>query len=145
MGSLLQPADLFFIMIVALILFGPGKLRDLGEGLRRASSDLRGEWNALRGALFMAKGVDPAVGRDVGNMLPEEDARRSRMWLRCLLAILIGHTLYLGSSPLLPDAARMNGESSLGLPALVDLWLCLFVFGVLNLAALVRGRSSPKS
>ncbi len=88
------------------------------------------------------KGLTPNVGRDVGDMLPHEDAGRGRMWLRCLLAILIGNTLYFASSPFLPAAARVDAGSSSGL---VDLWFCLFVFGVLNLAALVRRRNRPKS
>jgi TatA/E family protein of Tat protein translocase len=142
--GLLTPTHLFFILLIVLILFGPGKLPEIGRGLGRGLSDFRGVWCELRGALFMAKGVDPAVGRDVGDMLPDEDARRSRTWFIYLLAILIGNTLYFLSSPLLPAAARMNEGSSPGLPALVDLWFCLFVFGVLNLAASLRRRNPPK-
>ncbi len=138
MDSLLQPAHLFFILLIVIILFGPGKLPKLGAGLRRGISDLRGEWSHLRGALFMAQGVDPNIGRDVGDMLPDEDSSRARTWYLCLLAILIGNTVYFLFSPLLPAAARMDTGLSSGLPALVDLWVCLLVFGFLNLLRLVR-------
>lgn len=138
MDGLLRPTHLFFILIIVLVIFGAGDLPKLGEGLGRAFSHLLGGWNTYRGALFMAKGVDPRVGRDVGDMLPDEDAARSRMWFRCLLAILLGNTLYFLSSPFLPDAARVDQGGSSGLPWLVDLWFCVFVFGALNLAALLH-------
>jgi hypothetical protein len=131
--GLLQPAHLFFILLIVIILFVPGKLPKLGEGLRRGISDLRGEWSSLRGALFMAQGVDPKIGRDVGDMLPDDDANRTRTLYRCLLAILIGNTLYFLFSAFLPAAARMDTGSRSGLPALVDLWTCLLVFGFVNL------------
>jgi len=144
MESLLQPVHLFFILLIVLLIFGPGKLPDTGKRLGRALLDWRGQWSNLRGALFMAKGVDPAVGRDVGDMLPDEDASRSSRWFLFLLAILIGNTLYFISSPLLPAAAQMGEGSSPGLPALVDLWFCIFVFGALNLPALLHRRNKPK-
>jgi hypothetical protein len=81
----------------------------------------------------MAKGVDPGVGRDVGDMLPDEEALRSKIWARMLLAILLGNLLYFVSSPLLPGAAALNGEKVSALPALVNIWFCVFVFGVLSL------------
>jgi mttA/Hcf106 family protein len=142
--SLLTPSHLFFILLIVLILFGPGELPDIGQWFGRSASRFRGVFSELRGALFMAKGVDPAVGRDVGDMLPDEEARRSKTWFIYLLAILIGNTLYFLAWPLLPAAARMDEGSSPGLPALVDLWFCLFAFGVLNLAALLRRRNPPK-
>ena len=144
MNSLLQPAHLFFILFIVIILFGPRKLPRLGEGLGRSISDWRGQRSHLRGALFMAQGVDPKIGRDVGDMLPGEDSRRTGTLYLCLLAILIGNTLYFLFSPLLPAAARMDAGSSSGLPALVDLWICLLVFGLLNVARLAR-KKGPRS
>jgi hypothetical protein len=88
--------------------------------------------------LFMAKGVDPGVGRDVGDMLPDEDARQTATWLRVLVAILLGNTLYFLSSPLLPAAARLNGQETSALPALVDIWFCVFVYGILSLVPLLN-------
>jgi TatA/E family protein of Tat protein translocase len=140
--GLLQPAHLFFILLIVLILFGPGKLPELGKNFGRSVSELRGEWSSLRSAAFMAKGVDPAIGRDVGDKLPDEHANRAATLYRCLFAILIGNTLYFLLSPALPASARMDAGLSTGLPALVDLWVCLLVFGFLNLWKLVR-KSSP--
>lgn len=144
MHGLLQPAHLFFILLIVLILFGPGKLPEFGEGLQRSVSDLRGEWGHLRRALFMAKGVNPTIGRDVGDMLPDELWNRTGTLYLCLLAILIGNTLYFLSSPLLPAAARVDTALSSGLPALVDLWICLLVFGFLNMLRMLR-KQGPRS
>ena len=91
----------------------------------------------------MAKGVDPAVGRDVGDMLPDEQTTRSIGWFLCLLAFLIGNTLYFFLSPLLPAAARLGGGSSPGFAALVDLWFCVLAFGALTLARMRRKGKKP--
>jgi hypothetical protein len=112
--------------------------------LGRLHSDLRGEFGSFRGALFMAKGVDPGVGRDVGDMLPDEEVHRSKTWARLLLAILLGNLIYFGSSPLLPAPAVLNGERVSALPALVDIWFCLLVFGVLSLLRPLHGRRKSK-
>jgi len=145
MGGLLQPAHLFFILLIVLILFGAGKLPELGQRFaQRMHTDLRGEWSGFRGALFMAKGVDPGVGRDVGDMLPDEEARQSQTWARLLIAILLGNLLYFASSPILPAAAVFNGERVSALPALVDIWCCLLAFGVLSLARPSRKRPNSK-
>ena len=144
MAGLLQPVHLVFILLIVLILFGPGKLPELGRRWGRMHSDLRGEWSSFRGALFMAKGVDPGVGRDVGDMLPDEEAHRSRTWARLLLAILLGNLFYFVSSPLLPAAAALNGKSVSAVPALVDIWFCLFVFGVLSLVGPLGRRRNSK-
>jgi TatA/E family protein of Tat protein translocase len=144
MESVLQPAHLIFILLIVILLFGPGKLPKLGEDLGRGISDLRGHWGHLRGAVFMAQGVDPEVGRDVRDMLPNENWNRARTLYLCLLALLIGNTIYFLLSPILPAAARMDTGLSSGLPALVDLWICLLVFGFLNLLRLVP-KKGPRS
>jgi hypothetical protein len=144
MGGLLQPTHVVFILLIVLILFGPGKLPDAGRRLGRMHSDLRGEWSSFRGALFMAKGVDPGVGRDVGDMLPDEEARRSKTWARLLLAILLGNLLYFVSSPLLPAVAVLNGDRVSALPAVVDIWFCLFAFGVLSFVGLLDRQRNSK-
>ena len=144
MQGLFQPSHLVFILIIVLILFGPGKLPEIGNRIVRAHLDWRGQWSNLRGALFMAKGVDPAVGRDVGDMLPDADAHRSSLWFISLLAVLVGNTLYFLSSPFFPPAARMHEASSPGLPVLVDLWFCIFAFGVLGLFASRHRPNKPQ-
>jgi len=144
MHGLLTPTHLVFILLIVLILFGPGKLPKMGEGLGRGISDLRGQWGHLRGAVFMAQGVDPEIGRDVGDMLPDENWNRTRILYLCLLALLIGNTIYFLLSPILPAAARMDTGLSSGLPALVDLWICLLAFGFLSLLRLVR-KKGPRS
>lgn len=45
--GLLQPTHLFFILLIVLILFGPGKLPDLGRGLGKGIREFK---DALRGA-----------------------------------------------------------------------------------------------
>jgi hypothetical protein len=142
MAGLLTPTHLFFILLIVLILFGPGKLQDIGRGLGRMHSDLRG---GFRAALFMAKGVDPEVGRDVGDMLPDEDALRRKTWAQLLTAIVLGNLLYFASSPLLPAAARMSFETSSVLPTLVDIWYCALAFGVLSFVVLRNRRRNSKS
>ncbi len=52
MEGLLQPTHLIFVLLIVLILFGPGKLPELGKGLgkgiREFKDALRGgmEWNS---------------------------------------------------------------------------------------------------
>jgi TatA/E family protein of Tat protein translocase len=133
MESLLQPIHVILILAIVIILFGPGKLPDLGKGLGRGISHLHGHRSQLRGALFMAQGVDPQIGRDVGDMLPDEHWKLSRMLFILLIAFLIGNAIYFLTSPFLPAAARMDSGANHGLPTLVDLWICSLVFGGLNL------------
>jgi sec-independent protein translocase protein TatA len=46
-SGLLQPSHLLFILLIVLILFGPGKLPDLGRGLGKGIREFK---DALRGA-----------------------------------------------------------------------------------------------
>lgn len=46
-SGLLQPTHLLFILLIVLILFGPGKLPDLGRGLGKGLREFK---DALRGA-----------------------------------------------------------------------------------------------
>jgi sec-independent protein translocase protein TatA len=48
MEGLLQPVHLFFILLIVLILFGPGKLPELGKGLGKGIKEFK---SALRGGL----------------------------------------------------------------------------------------------
>jgi sec-independent protein translocase protein TatA len=48
MEGLFQPMHLVFIMIIVLILFGPGKLPELGKGLGRGIREFK---DAIRGGM----------------------------------------------------------------------------------------------
>ena len=48
MEGLLQPVHLFFILLIVLILFGPGKLPELGKGLGKGIREFK---DALRGGM----------------------------------------------------------------------------------------------
>ena len=52
MEGLLEPTHLFFILLIVLIIFGPGKLPDLGRGLGKGIREFKG---ALKGATEEAK------------------------------------------------------------------------------------------
>ena len=89
-----------------------------------------------------------SVGRDVGDMLPDREARRNRIWAKALVAALLGNLLYFASSPFLPVAARLTGERVSALPALADIWFCVLMYGALNFirpsGARPRKRKSEK-
>ena len=53
MEGLLQPTHLFFILLIVLILFGPGKLPELGKGLGKGIKEFK---DALRGAVDNSSG-----------------------------------------------------------------------------------------
>jgi len=46
--GLLQPTHLFFILLIVLIIFGPGKLPDLGRGLGKGIREFK---DALKGGM----------------------------------------------------------------------------------------------
>ena len=48
MEGLLQPTHLFFILLIVLIIFGPGKLPELGRGLGKGIREFK---DAVRGAV----------------------------------------------------------------------------------------------
>jgi sec-independent protein translocase protein TatA len=48
MEGLLQPTHLFFILLIVLILFGPGKLPELGKGLGKGIKEFK---DAMRGSM----------------------------------------------------------------------------------------------
>jgi hypothetical protein len=58
-------------------------------------------------------------------------------WFRYLVAILLGNGLYFALNPYLPPAARHH-PFKLDLGTLVDFWLCLAVYGLLELGVLVH-------
>lgn len=48
MEGLLSPTHLVIILVIVLILFGPGKLPDLGKGLGKGIKEFK---DAMRGAI----------------------------------------------------------------------------------------------
>jgi sec-independent protein translocase protein TatA len=48
MEGLLQPTHLFFILLIVLIIFGPGKLPELGKGLGKGIREFK---DAMRGGM----------------------------------------------------------------------------------------------
>ena len=48
MEGLFQPVHLIFILVIALVIFGPGKLPDLGRGLGKGIREFK---EALRGGI----------------------------------------------------------------------------------------------
>src|SRR5437763_11047046 len=58
MEGLLQPTHLMFILLIVLIIFGPGKLPDLGRGLGKGIREFK---DALRGGPGEAQKPDVRV------------------------------------------------------------------------------------
>jgi len=58
MEGLLQPTHLFFILLIVLIIFGPGKLPDLGRGLGKGIREFK---DAMRGGMGSAQRPDVRV------------------------------------------------------------------------------------
>jgi TatA/E family protein of Tat protein translocase len=52
MEGLFQPTHLFFILLIVLIIFGPGKLPDLGRGLGKGIREFK---DAMRGGFAEAQ------------------------------------------------------------------------------------------
>jgi hypothetical protein len=61
-------------------------------------------------------------------------------WLKYLFAILLGNGLYFALNPYLPEATRHH-PFKLDLGTLVDFWLCLVVYGLLELGTFLHRRS----
>lgn len=60
---------------------------------------------------------------------------KTRRWIKYLSAVLFGNALYLALLPWLPPRARHHRLIDWG--TFVDLWFCLFVYGVIELAGLL--------
>jgi len=67
----------------------------------------------------------------------------SARWIKSLLAVLLGNGLYFSLAPHLPAAVR-HRPFRLDLGVLVDLWFCLFVYGILEAATLLSRRFKPR-
>ncbi|MBI1941085.1 MAG: hypothetical protein HYS33_06225 [Acidobacteria bacterium] len=60
-------------------------------------------------------------------------------WIKYLVAVVFGNALYFSLAPHLPPAAR-HEPFQIDLGVLVDFWLCLVVYGLIELAAYLRRR-----
>jgi TatA/E family protein of Tat protein translocase len=63
MEGLFQPTHLIFILLIVLIIFGPGKLPDLGRGLGKGIREFK---EAFRGTMGGESGKKEAVTVTVG-------------------------------------------------------------------------------
>ena len=61
MGGLLKPMHLLVLLVIVLIIFGPGKLPELGSSIGKA---IRGFKKALNEPLDENKGVTHIEGKD---------------------------------------------------------------------------------
>ena len=60
-------------------------------------------------------------------------------WLKYLVAILVGNGVYFALNPYLPEPAKHH-PFKFDLGTLVDFWLCLVVYGLLELVTFFRKR-----
>jgi hypothetical protein len=58
-------------------------------------------------------------------------------WIKYLLSVVLGNGIYFALYPHLPAGAR-HRFNQVDIGILVDLWFCLLVYGLLELASLVR-------
>jgi hypothetical protein len=61
-------------------------------------------------------------------------------WIKYLVAIVFGQALYFAVAPHLPPGAR-HERFQFDLGTVVDFWFCLFVYGLIELLALLRRRT----
>jgi hypothetical protein len=87
----------------------------------------------LRPRLDPSRGVQVEIPPDVAkDRRRKASAVRKQRWIKALLAVLLGNAAYHFSLPSLPPAMRHEPfKADLGI--LVDLWFCLFVYGLIEL------------
>ena len=68
-------------------------------------------------------------------------------WIKFLVAIILGNVVYFALSPHLPPAAQHRAWA-VDLGTVVDFWVCLLVYGLLELGSFFRhedsGHHGPK-
>lgn len=62
MDGLFEPTHLIFILVIVLIIFGPGKLPDLGRGLGKGIREFK---DAIKGGLGTADADKPVEQKKV--------------------------------------------------------------------------------
>ncbi len=71
MEGLFQPTHLFFILLIVLIIFGPGKLPELGKGLGKGIREFK---DALRGGMEKGSGNKEESAKAEGPKAEEKKA-----------------------------------------------------------------------
>lgn len=66
-------------------------------------------------------------------------SRNLSRWIKYLIAVVGGNILYLYIAPLLPPRARHHRLIDWG--TFVDLWICLFIYGLIELLIYVFHRN----
>ena len=67
--GLFQPSHIFFILVIVLILFGPGKLPELGKGLGKGIREFK---DAMRGVVSSSSDEFEAEGEKKAEEKTEE-------------------------------------------------------------------------
>ena len=133
MEGLFQPTHSFVILLIVLIVFRSNGFSKHGLFNRRDRNR----------SLWLTKRVRPEFVRDVSGNTAMKSSHDKRMvstvgrWLKFLIAVLLGNGLYFTLSPYLPPAAR-HQMYRLDLGTVVDLWFCLFVYGLMELAGFLE-------
>jgi len=72
-------------------------------------------------------------------------SRTTVRWMKYVVAVLLGNGLYFSLSRYLPPTAR-QAAYGFNVGTLVDLWFCVAVYGLLELATLLgqRNRKGPR-
>jgi hypothetical protein len=65
---------------------------------------------------------------------------RATIWIKYLVAIIVGQALYFTLAPHLPLAAQ-HQHFKFDLGTVIDFWFCLFVYGLIELAIFLRNRT----
>ncbi len=61
----------------------------------------------------------------------------SARWIKSLIAVVAGNTLYFSLAPHMPPAVR-HEPFQLDVGVLVDFWFCLVVYGLIELVLQIR-------
>jgi sec-independent protein translocase protein TatA len=74
MEGLLQPTHLFFILLIVLIIFGPGKLPELGKGLGKGIREFK---DAMKGGMDRKDDGKKVEERKLEDKRPEDSGTKT--------------------------------------------------------------------
>ncbi len=129
MEGLLQPPHLILIMAMVLTLVHAGR-KNLTGLLRRFDRDFRLRRLIPDQSIPGLRVYSPEQTQGTAMERKTFDFKR---WLKYLTIILVGNLIYFKLLPYLPPGAR-HRSFHVDAGTLVDLWFCLIVFGVVELA-----------